>query len=89
MKKKQWLFTYLLLSLLLVELSLYGLLQTGNNYYLFSLFLSTSSIIYIVYHIHTLSNRKSKLAKDYHFYFINYDIPAQEDILFRQISKRM
>ncbi len=89
MKKKQWLFIYLLFSLLLLELSLYGLLQTGNTYYLFSLFLSTSSIIYIAYHINTLSNQKSKPAKDYHFYFINYDTPVGEDILFRQISRRM
>jgi hypothetical protein len=89
LKKKQWLFIYLLFSLLLLELSLYGLLQTDNTYYLFSLFLSTSNIIYIVYYIHTLSNQKSKPAKDYYFYFINYDTPSEEDILFRQISKRM
>jgi hypothetical protein len=89
LKEKQWLFIYLLFSLLLIELTLYGLLQTGNNYYLFSLFLSTSSMIYIVYHVYTLSNQKSEPTKNYHFYFINYDTPAGEDILFRQISKRM
>lgn len=89
MKKKQWLFIYLLFSLLLVELSLYGMIQTGNTYYLLSLFLSASAMIYISYHIYILTNRGNQAAKNYYFYFINQDIPAGEDIWFRQISKRM
>ena len=89
LKKKQWLFIYLLFSVLLMELTLYGLLQTGNTCYLLSLFLSTSSIIYISYHIFTLTNKKSEAAKNYHFYFINNDIPGGDDVLFQQINKRM
>ena len=89
MKKKQYLFIYLLFSLLLVELSLYGMIQTGNTYYLLSLFLSTSAMTYISYHIYTLTNQRNQAAKNYYFYFINNGIPAEEDILFRQISRRM
>lgn len=89
MKKRQWLFIYLLFSLLLVELNLYGMVQTGNTYYLLSLFLSTSAMTYIAYHIYTITNLDNKTAKNYYFYFINNDIPTAEDTLFRQISKRM
>ncbi len=87
MNKKHWLFIYLLFSILLVELTVYGLLQTGNTYYLLSLVLSTSSMIYICYHIFTLINEET--VKHYHFYLINNDIPGRDDILFQQISKRM
>jgi hypothetical protein len=89
LKKKQCLFIYLLFSLLLVELNLYGLIQTGNTCYLLSLFLSTSAMTYISYHIYTLTNQHNQAAKNYYFYLINNDIPAEEDLLFRQISKRM
>lgn len=89
MKIKQWLFMYLLFSFLIMELTFYGLLQTGNTFYLLSLFLSTLSTIYIFYHICTLTDQKNAAAKNYHFYFINNDLPVGDDLLFRQISKRM
>lgn len=89
MKKKQYLFIYLLFSLLLVELNLYGMVQTGNTYYLLSLFLSTSAMIYISYHIYRLTNPGNKATKNYYFYFINNDITAEENIWLRQISERM
>lgn len=89
MKKKQWLFIYLLFSILLIELTLYGLLQTGNTCYLLSLFLSTSAMIYISYYIYTLTNHKSPASKNYHFYFIHNDLPGEHDVFFQQLNKRM
>lgn len=89
MKKKQWLFICLLFSILLIELTLYGLLQTGNTCYLLSLFLSTASTIYISYNIYTLANLESPAAKNYHFYFIHNDLPGEHDVFFQQLNKRM
>lgn len=89
MKKVPWLFTYLLFSILLLEFAVYGLLLSGNQLYLLTVFISTASIIYITYHLSKPFYKPREAAKSYHFYCISPEHPQEDNALFRQIDKRM
>ncbi|MGS0764427.1 hypothetical protein [Syntrophomonas curvata] len=89
MKTIRWLFTYLLCSILLLELAVYALFLSGKQLYLLTVFISTASIIYIIYHLSKPFYEYREAAKSYHFYCISPDHPREDDILWRPIHKRM
>lgn len=89
MKKARYLFIYLLFSILLLEFAVYALLSSGNQFYLLSVFISTTSMIYIAYYIIKPFCGQKEAPKNYHFYFVSPDYRDENDALFKQINKRM
>lgn len=88
MRTVKVLFCQLLILILVLEFSFYGLLQTGNNYYLPGMVLSTAGISYIVYLLFTLTADKPRPQKNYYLYFIN-DYQPTEDVFWQKVRRRL
>ncbi|MDD3364373.1 MAG: hypothetical protein PHZ03_05275 [Syntrophomonas sp.] len=89
MKLVEILFGGLLLSVILVEFSFWGLMVTQNNAYLIALLVCTAAMMYVSYNLYQLeSSRRAKIQKEYSFYYI-LDHPPTEDIFYRQVRNRI
>ncbi len=88
-KTTQWLFAYLLFSILLLESAVYALFLSGRQLYLLTVFISTISIIYIIYHLSKPLYEYREAAKSYHFYCIGSNSPHDDNIFRRPINRRM
>ena len=89
MKLAEILFGKLLVCLILIEFSFYGLLLTQNNRYIIALFFCTAALVYVSYRLYLLeSGRKAKVHKEYSFYYI-LDHPPTEDIFSTRMKNRM
>lgn len=72
MNKEKFLFVFLLSSILLLEMSFYGLEKTGNSFYIFAVIASTIASTYTAYClISYLLCTKADTQKDHYFFFLN------------------
>ena len=88
MRTVKALFSQLLVLLLVLEFSFYCLLQTGNDYYLPGMVLSTAGVCYIVYLLFNITADKTHTQKNYHVYFIKNCQPT-EDLFWPKVQKRL
>lgn len=89
MSKSRLFFCCLGLSFCLLQLSVIGMLRSGNSLYLIPLLLSSLGTVFTaacLYEEKALAS--SETRKDYHFYFID-NTPPSRDLLWKDFNRRM
>lgn len=84
----QYLFAGILVSAILLQLSFWGLLQTGNLLYLVSSVCSLSALIWVIYHLVKSSALKNSSRSEIHLVILQAD-PDAPDSLFEKVRERM
>lgn len=82
MNKERLVFILLLSSFILLEISLYGLVKTGNSFYIIAIIASTIACTYTGYCL--ISHLLYKIAdtqKDQYYFFLDQD-DRQDNLLF-------
>jgi len=88
LKLLEILFGSLLISILLTQLSFWGLLETGHTSYILALLICTGATIYISYNLYLLKTDHKPVQKEYSFYYIIGN-PPSPDLFDRNIRNRM
>jgi heme/copper-type cytochrome/quinol oxidase subunit 4 len=89
LKLVEFLFGGLLLSVILTEISFWGLLATHNHAYFIALLVCTAVMVYVSYCLYILEpSRQAKVQKEYSFYYI-LDHQPTDDVFRTQLKNRM